>query len=307
MIDKPQKQIQELISRYRLEPEIRDVFVEGRSDAVVIERFLRVHNFRDVAVYQISTVEIPARALLESGQPDGMRGRVVFLAFELAKILPVDSKAVTCIADRDYDTVLNREYKTPFLLFMDYSCMEMYAFHTDVLDNVVASIAPALGKNSETILAQLEPILRRLYLIRATNIALGLGLRWLDSFADSCTLKNDLIEFDEGDFITRYLSKNSQLKAKATFIRELAEIASRTNGDRRLFIRGHDFFSVLAWYLRQFASKTSPFFQSEVLGQFLLAMVDHSSLVNYKFFQLLASRIAPLRQEADSSPDHKES
>lgn len=291
MVDRPQRKIDELINRYRLEPKLRDVFVEGRSDATVIERFLRIHNLPDVTVYQISTVEISAKRVLDSGQPDGKRGRVIFLAFELAKNLPSHSKVVTCVADRDYDRVLDREYEAPFLLFMDHCCLEMYSFHADVMENVLAAIAPALGKTAETVLAEIEPLLRHLYLIRATNIALGLGLKWLDSFADSCRLSADSIQFDEDDFITRYLSKNAQLKNKAAFLKKLQEIAHRTEGDRRLFIRGHDFSSVLAWYLRQHASKTSPFFQAEVLGQFLLAMIDHSRLANSDFFKLLAARV----------------
>jgi hypothetical protein len=204
------RKVEELITRYRFEPSIRDLFVEGRSDAALIKKVLQSQNLKNVVVYEISSVEIPAEAVLAAGQPNGVRGRVLYLAFVFGEALSPGSKAVTCAADRDYDLVLGRRYASPFLLFVDYCCIEMYAFNANVLNNLLNAIAPAIGKTGELLLRELTPLLQRLFLIRATNISLALNIKWLPSFNDSCTLKDGSIQFDETDFIKRYLGKNGR-------------------------------------------------------------------------------------------------
>jgi hypothetical protein len=284
------KKVEELITRYQFEPSIRDVFVEGRSDAALLKKFLQTKNLRHVVVYEISSVEIPAEVVLAAGQPDGVRGRVVYLAFEFDKALPATSKAVSCVADRDYDLLLGRTFLSPFLLFVDYCCIEMYAFNANALNNLLNAIAPAIGKTGEAVLKELEPLLRRLFLIRAANIGLALNMKWLSSFDNSCTLKNGEIRFDEEDFIKRYLNKNALLSQKDGFIKILAELTAKAKGDVRLFVRGHDFVHVLSWYLREQVSKSSPLYKPEVLEQLVLAHIDPVELAGEKFFGDLAQR-----------------
>jgi hypothetical protein len=284
------KKIEELIQRYRREPSIRDVFVEGRSDAAVLKKFINTQKLKDVAVYEISTVEIPASALAASAQPDAVRGRVIYLALEFEKSLPSTSNGVSCVADRDYDLVLGRAYSSPFLLFVDYCCIEMYAFDASVMDNMLAAIAPAIAKNGEQVLKELEPTLRRLFLIRAANIALGFNMKWLQTVEDSCALKQGIVQFDEQDFMQRYLGKNARLADIRRFTEKVAEFETKTRGDARLFIRGHDFARLLSWYLREHSSKTSRLHKEEVVEQLMLAHLETSVLAKQKFFVDLVKR-----------------
>jgi len=105
--------------------------------------------------------------------------------------------------------------------------MEMYCFNSDVLDGLLRSVAPSFPKDGETVMAGLTPLLHRLFAIRATNIDLQLGLKWLDSFEKSCSIKGHSIEFNEDDFVTRYLGKNAQLETKQRFIQRLGEISAK--------------------------------------------------------------------------------
>jgi len=292
----PRKKLEELIARYRLEPIIRDVFVEGKPDANLISRFLRSRRLHNVVVYEISSVEIPPQALAAAAHPDSARGRVIFLAFHLQDKLPSESYTATCVADRDYDVLLERNYNCPFLLFLDHSSLEMYAFDPEVLDSLLGAIAPSLGRNGEAVLADLESLLQRLFIIRTTNILLNLGLEWLHSFSDSCILTGASVQFDEDDFIHRYLGKNARLGEKARFMKELMVVRSRMRGDRRLFIRGHDFVAALSWYLRNSTSKSSSLYRPETLQQLLLAYVDPSHISNQQFFRELVARVSePLK------------
>ena len=226
-----------------------------------------------------------------SGQPDGARGRIVYLAFEFGRQLPGASKAATCIADRDYDAIFNRSYQSAFLLFLDYSCVEMYAYDAYALRNLLAAVAPALEGVAEKIIEGIKPLLQSLFAIRATNISLGFNLSWLSSFSYSCTLNEESIEFDEEDFIHRYLSKNSRVSQRDKFDAELGRLKSQVSGEVRLFIRGHDFIQALSWYLRERASKTSALYRPEVLEQLVLAHLDYDRLANQQFFVGLVNRV----------------
>lgn len=289
---RPKKSIPELIARYRLEPQVRDLFVEGRHDATVIARFLRSLDLREVVVYEISTVDVPTDDVLTANLNDGNRGRVIYLAFELEKYLEPDSRAVTCIADRDYDLLRNQVYESPFLLFVEYSCMEMYAFEPGILDDMLAAVAPNLNKTGNEVLDELEPVLRRLFLIRAANIILKLNLRWLPTFHESCTITEKKIAFDEEDFIRRYLGKNAKLDDMAKFRDEITVLERLMEGDRRLFIRGHDFVDALSWYLREHASKSSPLHRREIVDVLVLTHIDRHKLQKSGFFKKLISRLS---------------
>jgi hypothetical protein len=289
------KKIEELVQRYQREPSILDVFVEGRSDAALLKKFINTQQLKDVVVYEISTVEISASALADAGQPDAVRGRVIYLALEFEKSLPSTSNAVSCVADRDYDLVLERAYASPFLFFVDYCSVEMYAFDASVMDNILAAIAPTIGKSGAQVLKELEPMLRRLFLIRAANIALGFNMKWLRTIEDSCALRRGMVQFDEKDFIERYLGKNARLADIERFTKKVAELETRAAGDARLFIRGHDFAQLLSWYLKEHSSKTSPLYKLEVVEQLMLAHLETSVLAKHKFFVDLTRRTTGLQ------------
>ena len=51
--------IPELTAKYRLNPLIRDVFVEGRFDRMILRWFFDAVKLKDVTVVQIQLVEVP--------------------------------------------------------------------------------------------------------------------------------------------------------------------------------------------------------------------------------------------------------
>jgi hypothetical protein len=59
-------------------------------------------------------------------------------------------------------------------------------------------------------------------------------------------------------------------------------------GDRRLFVRGHDFIVALSWYLREHGSKSSNLYRTEVLTQLVFAYVQFPST---EFFHDLLDRL----------------
>lgn len=126
--------LNELVTRYELEPELCDIYVEGKTDKQLIEWFLDEKQLQDFAVYEIDTVKIPAQLLFELGLKDNNRSRVIFLALYIHNKLSETPLHITCIADKDFDWLFGKEYQCDLLLFTDYSCLEMYLFNEVVLD-----------------------------------------------------------------------------------------------------------------------------------------------------------------------------
>jgi len=62
MNDIPRRNIDELIARYKLEPELKDLYVEGNFDMKLFRKITRELNL-NVSVYTIDTVECPASSL----------------------------------------------------------------------------------------------------------------------------------------------------------------------------------------------------------------------------------------------------
>jgi len=75
----PRKQLTELIALYELEPDLRDVFVEGPFDVAIIKWFLDQKGTKGVMVYDISFIEIPDDEIRSRGRSANNHERVSFL------------------------------------------------------------------------------------------------------------------------------------------------------------------------------------------------------------------------------------
>ena len=285
------RKVSELVARYKLEPSLRDVFVEGRVDAQFVGRILRNLGLRNVIPYEVKTVEVPPGEVISRGYEDGKRGRVLYLASEFEQTLAPESAAVTCVADRDYDYLLGRTHTSPFLLLVDYSCSEMYAFDEATIEEVIKAAQPGLQKPAKTVMAALSSVLETLFVLRTTNIKLGLGLAWLESFTDDCTITGDAVELELESFLTRYLNTKGMLARRQQFRAAYDLLRAGLQRDPRLSINGHDFVTLLAWYLRKHCKKANPLIDPKVLQQLLFAYVDPIRVSGEPFFRALVLRV----------------
>ena len=285
--------LDELVSRYELEPDLCDIYVEGKTDKLLIEWFLEHKERQGFAVYDIDTVDIPAQLLLDQGLKDNNRSRVIALALHIQDKLSETPLHVTCIADKDFDWLFSKEYQCDLLLFTDYSCLEMYLFNEVVLDKCLRLGLRLPQPEAGEILNQVSKVLEDLFLIRATNEALKLNMTWLKNFGDCCKLnKNNQIQFDLKTFITKYLNSNSNHSEESSFITKLQELRAKELIEIRYKIHGHDFTELLCWYIRPYLRKEiRNSYNSEILAGNLLACIDAEKLAKEGLFQQLLARI----------------
>ena len=85
------------------------------------------NDIRDVVVYEINTVGIPYEEITHLGLEDNNRGRVITLAFALYNNCKIDlTPMVACVADTDFDHILEIKHNCPILIFTGYTSIEAH-------------------------------------------------------------------------------------------------------------------------------------------------------------------------------------
>lgn len=266
MLADERRKIHELVARYELEPELRDVYVEGVADQVLIRSVLEDAGHRGVKVYTIDTVDVPTATVLDHGLTDGSKSRVIALCRELEAPRPLGNQ-VTGVVDTDFDALLGLNHDAPHLLKTDYTCMEMYSFNEQSLGRFCERHLHKPTDLANVLLQSLRMPLEELFFIRATNETLALRLAWL-AVEDQVSFKKDAVPFDADDFVTKYLSKGKMLACRPDFVAKRDELRAKAHTDPRHQIHGHDFIKLLAKRLKS-EVKSSSLCDPEVVARTL--------------------------------------
>ena len=322
--------LDELVARYELEPDLRDIYVEGKTDKLFLEWFLRNRgiediavyeietvdisadklfepqlkdnkwflinrSIEDIAVYEIETVDISAERLFEIQLKDNNRSRVITLALYLQDKFPETTPHVICIADKDFDWLFDITYQCDLLFFTDYSCLEMYLFNETVLNKVLLLSLRISELTAINILNQLSKVLEDLFLIRAAKESLNINIAMLDNFGKCCNWNKAKTEFqfDIETYIDKYLNKCSMRSEKSIFVAKIEElrIKAKELEDIRYKIHGHDFTELLYLYIKDFLRRELKSYNDEILAGTLLVSVDAEELCKETMFQSLLIRL----------------
>jgi hypothetical protein len=286
----PRRTIEELAAIHSVERDIHDVIVEGSSDQAVVEWFLLENGRTSFAVYEVGLFEIDPNDVLSLGLEDNNRGRVMTIADALAQRCNQNSR-ITCVADRDFDKVLEIERNFPFLLLTDYSCMLMYLFNRRVLGKFIRFRLKGFRKPATQVIREISEALQVLFAVRLAKHVLHLGLKTV-KWQDCCRLKGGGIELNSDEYLNRYLNKNSQHHGKNEIAAQIGECRGWMTFDPRFQIKGHDFIAILIWYISHhpgfgaFARRTEETVESE-----LFSCLEIKDLAGEGLFQALLERI----------------
>jgi hypothetical protein len=294
MCELPRREIEDLIARYNLEGNLRDIYVEGSRDKTLMDWFLAEQGIRDVTVYEINTVEIPweeAEAFAcewDETYEDGNKGRVIAFAKKLSKEL-TNPGAVTCIVDRDFDGMLKKSYSVSTLLQTDYSCAEMYLFNEKVMNKLLSLGIQGFPLSAKEVIDRLESVLKELFLIRLANIVLGLNMKWLNPSKCLSIHDKKTLRFDTGKFINQYLIARGQSKHVTDLKTTVEDYRKSLHKDSRYNIQGHDFIFLLTWFLQKI--KPNARRTEEVVEGMLLTSIEANSLKKEPLFRTLTKRV----------------
>lgn len=280
------------------------MYVEGAFDLSVVEWVLRQNNCDDATLYEIDTVHVPDEFLISRQLDVGQKARVILLCTELAGTVRSISQ-VTGIVDRDYDNLLKRSYDSPHLLFTDYACMEMYFCNEATLKKFLHFVSNGRLGDPGPMLAVLERALRAAFAIRAANEQLKLGMTRLD-LCDQCDIDQGEIDFDQSEFIRKYLNKNAQLSQASDFVAQVEAFqAASAEVEFRRCVNGHDFIELLAKYVSK-RVKNRHLANADIILKFLLIAMDYVHLSVTPMFAELLRRVCTREEDNRSEAGQDE-
>lgn len=279
--------LQELAVLYRLNPSLRDVYVEGPSDRAFFDYFLRSNGVDDASVREVGGLDIPARLVLDEGLDVGNRGRVIALDIWSSRELGQVSACITCIADRDFETFLGRTFESHSLLLTDYACMEMYFFNAAILGKFLGLVIRDFPKSAENLMRDIRGSLEELFVLRMANYQIRLNLSIIP-FQECLRITDDGVELALEDYAYRLLNASGKMSERQRFLSSVTECRKRLDVDPRLQINGDDFIAMLSWYIRQ--HKTSKFARADFIARALITCADFKALAGETMLSKLLKR-----------------
>jgi len=283
----PQKRVAEIVERYRLEPSLRDVYVEGTYDKQVIDWFLRESEVYGPVVYPIESIELPASVVVGRGFPNNNKGRVLALATVVASDLGRAPLGLTGIVDSDLDAVVGGPPPVEGVLHTDYSCIEMYAANAEVLRKFFGLGFDA-SASADAFIGQAMPVLHGLAVMRAANERLRWNMKQVD-LTKSLGVTSGQLAYDETDHVKRRLIKNGRWSERVVFGAAVAESRKLMSGDPRLFVNGEEFVVCLWWWIRKILGKSG--WDEERVATLLRTALEVRHLQAERLFQLLVERV----------------
>ncbi|MGE0103165.1 MAG: hypothetical protein AB7H86_02210 [Blastocatellales bacterium] len=242
--------IDELLTRYELEPELRDFFVEGKFDVDVFSRVaehcMECSEFR---FYDIDCVDVPLEVLERYDLSSGNKQRVMALAKELDNIPGLPK--VVCLVDRDLDHWTQSEFESRVLKTLSYCSLECFFYKEEIAKKILIVTGKAKITDFSAFLQSLEQVLRMLFAMRLADQSLGCKLRWLD-VGKYIQVDGNKIKLDSAKYVTAVLNSSAKHRMRTEFESTYKDWLSKISVDIRLCMRGHDYTELLAWSISRF-------------------------------------------------------
>jgi hypothetical protein len=243
--------IAELFTRYDLEPELFDVFVEGPFDHDVLS-----HACSNVAgrptFYEIDTVDVPDELLGRHGLSSGNKQRVVALARELGALS--EAAKVICLADRDLDHWFGELEVSQRLRWTMFCCTENHFLTPEIVSDILLTTARARIKTVKSFFMSLTVTLRSLYALRLADRQLAWALKWV-SLRKYLIRDGDTLRFDDKKYVAAVLNRNARSSQSKEFGSSYQQWMKKLDCDLRLSARGHDYTELLAWSVGEFGGQ----------------------------------------------------
>ncbi|MEV0529176.1 hypothetical protein AB0I66_37725 [Streptomyces sp. NPDC050439] len=248
--------VDELITLYEVAPDVQDIFTEGRSD----RNFLSENLFGEdrptlCNIYAVSDrVSISDGDLINAGIMVGERGRVIWLAQQLAKRIPHQTSAAL-IADKDFASLqADTQEEVHGLLYTDYSSMEAYALNERTTSKLLhIPIGAPEYVTPSMLLSAIKPALISLFLIRLTLRESGTGATIPPRLLGKWDLEDQSEEKVREVFrlaLHTLPAKERNGETPESLYSRYVEYESKVDGDFRHYFSGHDASVMIVRFLK---------------------------------------------------------
>jgi len=249
MCSAERRTINELLARYDLEPELQDVIVEGEYDCDLLRSSI-ASSSTNVLFYSIDTIDVPNSVLTKYSLTSGNKQRVLAFAKEMEANLQGEFSYI-CLTDRDLDPWFGKLEVIRNHRWTTYSSLEMHFVNREFVSHLLYDVCRVKMDDFSAIYESSIQLLKMYFSFRCTAKELSLDFTTIP--IKKCVSKKDgtlYFEFDE--FIQKSLNKNGQIELFSDVKSKVDKWYNNFNGDERHYIRGHDFFELMAFIVKQF-------------------------------------------------------
>lgn len=266
----PRRRIDELRTRYELEPELDDVYLEGAFDKEIIDAAVRdtFELFRPT--YSIDDIEVSAEILESHGLTEGNRQRVVAFSIELN--LPKET-GVRMVVDRDFEDWHPELPDSSGLVTTKYCDVETVFFHEDFLRKVVLGAASCKITNWEDFVEGVKSCAKGLYCLRLEAKIEGINVKLAD-FKKSLSFASGVPVLRIDNLIERSFSQSIGKQQRENLLSKVNErLCEFESKSHQLTAHGHDFLKLVALCIR--ANKGQKSLQSDdALSRLLILLAS---------------------------------
>lgn len=208
MTDLPRWSVEDVLTRYYLEPSLQDVFVEGIRDKNYLEK-CKHYISRDIGkVYDIDNVDLPLEVVRKYFPTTGNKQRVATLYQETLGRHEAD---VRFIVDRDFDFWLGIDIQTDTLRYTMHTDMDMAIIDEEIVVEILRDAALCKVEDWNVLFRSIVDCAK---LVASLRIALrrpGHNVKLVD-LGRIATLTGSHLSFNFDDFAHRSL--NGKLSAE---------------------------------------------------------------------------------------------
>lgn len=248
--DDERRSIEEVVTLYSVEPSLRDVYVEGPSDAAIVEWFLdRLKPKNPTRVYDSDAIDVPRELVEAKGMSVGAKGRLLTFALEIAGYLGDKADINTrVVIDTDWSHIDGSKLGLTFVLYTDATSMDLYILGPRSMTKALKLIFRTNDDPSELI-RRIEPTLRALFITKAADSIAGLGLGDME-FSGCCSLEGDKVVLDVDEYRTRFLNRGARGAGRRRFLESVRLLELNPIQDIAMSADGEHLISLLAWIYR---------------------------------------------------------
>lgn len=276
----------EIVSIAKLEPGLKNIYVEGLSDLYFLKNFLTHHKVSDVLVYEIDCVDFSE--LYEVMDKDSVKlysgcnkERVILLAESLENDVSNEHLSSLCVVDTDWDIVIGNVRTGLYLSYTDYNSMDMYLFSREVLECYLRQGHRIATIESANLLDSLATVCRQLFHIHC--LLHENQKKIVDNTKDlSFDKSKQVCSLDFSEYWRKTLAKNGLTAQSANLLSQYNNRMANLC-DVRKEIRGHDYVNCLYFCTKKLNSKMG--MNVEEFANMFWKFADYDILAQEPLFQ----------------------
>lgn len=241
----PRRNLDEIVLRYKLEPKLDDIYVEGAIDKKIIDKAFSDQSIHR-PVYEIDSVNITDEILDRHGLTRGNKQEVIALCLELGL---TKFSNVIFFVDKDMDSHLEREVCSPCLVYTKHCDLEGCFLDEEMIREIVCDAAGVDRKIWSNLHASIEKVVKTVFALRLA-LEQSEYCAGLPKINKSLSKKEKEIEVDLSNLINRCIGIQDKsdeiLKQSLKWFDKIKDLEARNAG------RGRDYFDVIEWTIKRF-------------------------------------------------------